>query len=909
MTPSENSHGSDDGRGSLIPGLRASLEAKVERLLQRPLITSVRREAPRRTNLDASELPAFFRAVSDASEERQPDRDPIGWREDAAGTWRVAIDLDYDDLWRGAEKDVVDTFRGGIEEQVTYLTQAQKELLERSPREFLELLPKPETAMLVHFRTEHIGGAERVVELVVDAAPAAPKHVRYIAVLPNLVPLERELEALGVLEEHPSNGPLAPLRTLLGLPGAPLATAPLELKPSPPGSPRIDEFQATCIHNALATPHFAAIQGPPGSGKTTVIAEVLRHALERGDRVLVVSPTHVAVDNVVEKLTPGPDATDDLATHTLPVRYASKPRRLLPVAGDYWVGPNDQKRVDTLVERLHRRLASTDATRRSLARELDRQAGMGPLSRALTRSPRLICGTPIGILSCESVRDAGPGGFDLLVVDEVSKLTLPEFLAVAVKARRWVLVGDPMQLPPYNDAEENGTTLDDVLSPVLELACSVAAGLHRLKPERRRSKRLVVVSSSPEQTHRVIRAHLSGRQLTDASVACWPSIGKSNIVVCGRADVDSAIAALSPAQRADRTHNPKSRGSVELLVEHGLSIPRPEFASGSRFVEVRHRAPAVLFSTTFDAYHALPWCKRAGQRLRAQRAYSVLEACLPSSAALEATGLSKGASKLRRRTLIAEVAERFAMNAVSVYDWLTAIPYEDFSTSPLRELAGVAAPLHGLQSVVEPYVGTLAKQYRMHSSISVVPRRLFYFDEALHDGLPSTTQGCQVRLRQVNAPRSRERTNTLEADAICEVLSAATAKGLSAGSILVITPYRDQERLLRQTLEEWRRGAPGGTLDVEVCTMDRCQGREADYVFISLVRPYATDFLDAPKRWNVALTRAKEGLFIFGDIRAFLGEASKARRNRRDKRGRERPPEMSLLARILEAYDDQIGGV
>ncbi|MCP4805185.1 MAG: AAA family ATPase, partial [Proteobacteria bacterium] len=269
----------------------------------------------------------------------------------------VGVDIDYDDLWRGAERDLLDTVRGSIEEQVTYLTEPQKQLLERSPREFLELCPKPETAVLVQFQCERVGGGERVVELVVDSRPAEPRHVRYIAILPNLVPLERELDALRVLEDHPADGPLAPLRALVGLPSDPLATESVEHPPPSSSSALLDEFQESCIAKALATPHFAVIQGPPGSGKTTVIAEVLRGALERGHRALVVSPTNVAVDNVVEKLALGAN-DDDLAIHTLPVRYASKPRRLLSVAAAYWVGPNDQTRAATLTERLHDRLAN-----------------------------------------------------------------------------------------------------------------------------------------------------------------------------------------------------------------------------------------------------------------------------------------------------------------------------------------------------------------------------------------------------------------------------------------------------------------------------------------------------------------------------------------------------------------------
>ncbi len=65
-----------------------------------------------------------------------------------------------------------------------------------------------------------------------------------------------------------------------------------------------------------------------------------------------------------------------------------------------------------------------------------------------------------------------------------------------------------------------------------------------------------------------------------------------------------------------------------------------------------------------------------------------------------------------------------------------------------------------------------------------------------------------------------------------------------------------------------------------------------------------------PKRWNVALTRAMQGLFIIGNIDVYLAEARTARQHPHaqpsasdSKQGRVK---MSLLATILEAYDRQI---
>ena len=48
-----------------------------------------------------------------------------------------------------------------------------------------------------------------------------------------------------------------------------------------------------------------------------------------------------------------------------------------------------------------------------------------------------------------------------------------------------------------------------------------------------------------------------------------------------------------------------------------------------------------------------------------------------------------------------------------------------------------------------------------------------------------------------------------------------------------------------------------------------------------------------------------QGLFIFGDIDAYRDEADAARRSMRA-RTRDGRPLMSLLARIVEAYDRQI---
>ncbi|WP_219587823.1 AAA domain-containing protein, partial [Vibrio parahaemolyticus] len=56
--------------------------------------------------------------------------------------------------------------------------------------------------------------------------------------------------------------------------------------------------------------------------------------------------------------------------------------------------------------------------------------------------------------------------------------------------------------------------------------------------------------------------------------------------------------------------------------------------------------------------------------------------------------------------------------------------------------------------------------------------------------------------------------------------------------------------------------------DVQVCTVDKFQGHEADLVLLSFMNSHATSFLESPNRLNVAVTRARYAQVIFGNRNA-----------------------------------------
>ena len=68
--------------------------------------------------------------------------------------------------------------------------------------------------------------------------------------------------------------------------------------------PDLDEAKRTAVRAALGAPDALLVEGPPGTGKTTFITELIVQELARnpGARILVSSQTHAALDNVLEQL-------------------------------------------------------------------------------------------------------------------------------------------------------------------------------------------------------------------------------------------------------------------------------------------------------------------------------------------------------------------------------------------------------------------------------------------------------------------------------------------------------------------------------------------------------------------------------------------------------------------------------
>lgn len=66
----------------------------------------------------------------------------------------------------------------------------------------------------------------------------------------------------------------------------------------------LDASQAEAVARALATPDVCLIQGLPGTGKSRVVAEIIRQAAQRGERILFLAATTAALDCALQQLGP-----------------------------------------------------------------------------------------------------------------------------------------------------------------------------------------------------------------------------------------------------------------------------------------------------------------------------------------------------------------------------------------------------------------------------------------------------------------------------------------------------------------------------------------------------------------------------------------------------------------------------
>ncbi|OWB61752.1 hypothetical protein B5S29_g2655 [[Candida] boidinii] len=168
-----------------------------------------------------------------------------------------------------------------------------------------------------------------------------------------------------------------------------------------------NEDQINALDKSLRAKDYNLILGMPGTGKTTVIAQLIRFLVLNNKTVLLASYTHSAVDNILIKL-----LKDDFK-----ILRTGNPNSIHPLIRKYSVN-SEESEYDIKTK------------------EDFEEAFMEP---------------PIVATTCLGIRDtvfSHRTFFDYCIIDEASQVSMPVCLGPLRFCEKFILVGDHYQLPP-----------------------------------------------------------------------------------------------------------------------------------------------------------------------------------------------------------------------------------------------------------------------------------------------------------------------------------------------------------------------------------------------------------------------------------------------------------------------------
>ena len=320
------------------------------------------------------------------------------------------------------------TFRAFLDENVNEIYEAEPS----GERETTDARRADRLNFGVEHKNSVIDRDPESSRLLLERSPQLPE----LLIRPNTWPIRCQLQALYTLQNAPSRVHLPLLRLFEGLDYASWPTveqASIEvsgrqvqserdvlgrrdraIRETPDGSwmvlsdaerPGTDE-QRRFVERALGTPDFAFLDGPPGSGKTTAICELVLQLAKRGKRVLLSASTHVAVDNVLERVM---DESNPDRDSVIPIRIGD--RRNVSEKARPW---QLERFVRTERERLPGKLLDLER-RRSLTRSQEAlfdalRQGPSVVERLVLDAANLVCGTTIGILQHPDIKPEAKSG-------------------------------------------------------------------------------------------------------------------------------------------------------------------------------------------------------------------------------------------------------------------------------------------------------------------------------------------------------------------------------------------------------------------------------------------------------------------------------------------------------------------
>ena len=147
----------------------------------------------------------------------------------------------------------------------------------------------------------------------------------------------------------------------------------------------------------------------------------------------------------------------------------------------------------------------------------------------------------------------------------------------------------------------------------------------------------------------------------------------------------------------------------------------------------------------------------------------------------------------------------------------------------------------------------LREHYRCHPLIIGFCNKQFYGSELVIMTKRDSEENPLSIIRSVKGNHARGTQNRRQAEEVVDIVKELVT---SYDDIGIITPYRDQAKLIRTLLDE------NGLPPFPVSTVHKFQGRENDVIILSTVSNEIQEFIDDPHLLNVAVSRAKKKFIL-----------------------------------------------